>query len=172
MHENQENIRNAEEDALVASMAANAPALMAHALRRMRHREDAEDVVQETMLKAIKGYSGFRGNEISAWLFKILNNTAVDKLTSGHRRELAVAPEDFDSVLDPKALEEVVLDKELIYETIANIQSLSELQRQALLMRLNGMSYEEIAEELETTLLAARLRVHKGRKVLKKRQIK
>jgi DNA-directed RNA polymerase specialized sigma24 family protein len=39
-------------------------------------------------------------------------------------------------------------------------------------MRLNGMSYEEIAEELETTLLAARLRVHKGRKVLKKRQIK
>ncbi|MEN9802886.1 MAG: polymerase subfamily sigma factor, partial [Actinomycetota bacterium] len=60
-----------------------APQLFGTALRMTRNRADAEDLVQDTMLKAFKAYGSFEtGTNLRAWLFRILTNTFINSYNS------------------------------------------------------------------------------------------
>src|SRR5947208_3388937 len=62
-------------------------ALYAAALRMTRNPSDAEDLVQETYLRAYRGYGGFReGTNLKAWLYKILTNTFINQYRAKKRR--------------------------------------------------------------------------------------
>src|SRR5487761_1366672 len=63
------------------------PALYSAALRMTRNPADAEDLVQETYLKAYRGFGGFQeGTNLKAWLYKILTNTFINSYRSRKRR--------------------------------------------------------------------------------------
>lgn len=69
-------------------MAALRPRLHAYALRRLRDRALAEDVVQETLLAALEGLDGFAGeSSLATWVFGILKHKMVDGLRRGPREE-------------------------------------------------------------------------------------
>lgn len=132
------------------------------ALRMLGDREDAEDAVQEAFLLAWQRLERFRGESaFVTWLYRIVVNVC---LTERSKRRPAVA---LDEVGEPAAaatVEEQVSTRERLDEVIQAIGELSGEQRAALVLReLEGLSYEEIAEVLSTTVGAVKGRIHRAR---------
>jgi len=129
-------------------------------------RFDAEDLVQETLLRAYEKRHTFRGESSArTWLTRIAINTFLSSRRRTHRDE----PMPFETLLvkeSPDQPERLVERRELsdcIYHTLAC--HVPEQYRAALILRdLDGTPYQEIAAALGCSVQAARLRVHRGRK--------
>jgi RNA polymerase sigma-70 factor, ECF subfamily len=105
-----------------------------------RSHADAEDLVQETLLKALSNEHRFeRGTNLQAWLFTILRNLF---LTSIKKRKRQVVQEDFDLVTRSDPDQEWVL---LLKETQTAIEALGRTKREALMHIAAGETYEEAA---------------------------
>lgn len=143
------------------------------ALRTLGNREDAEDAVQETFLKAYTALPGFRGeSRLSVWLYRITANVCTDMLR--RRREtvsLSVDDDDGERELDipdgrfdPAALAE----KNAVRAAVrAAMDALPEDSRRVLALReLGGLSYDEIAAALELDLNTVKSRIFRARKKL------
>jgi RNA polymerase sigma-70 factor (ECF subfamily) len=105
-----------------------------------RSHADAEDLVQETLLKALSNEQRFeRGTNLQAWLFTILRNLF---LTSIKKQKRQVVQEDFDLVTRSDPAQEWVL---LLKETQTAIEALGQTKREALLHIAAGETYEEAA---------------------------
>jgi RNA polymerase sigma-70 factor (ECF subfamily) len=152
------------------------------ALRMTRNPADAEDLVQETYLKAYRAFGGFKeGTNLKAWLYKILTNTFINSYRSRKRR-----PEqtDLDEVEDlylyrrlggleavaaSRSAEEEVLDHFTDADVKAAVEALPEQFRMAVLLAdVEGFSYKEIAEILDIPIGTVMSRLHRGRKALQK----
>jgi RNA polymerase sigma-70 factor (ECF subfamily) len=114
-----------------------------------RNEHDAEDVVHEACLRALRFFGGFRGGDARAWLMKIVRNTCYTWLHAN--RPLQDAAE-FDENLfppDSRALnpEEAVLQNDSSALVRKALEELPTTFREVLILReLEGMSYREIAE--------------------------
>ena len=157
--------------------------LYSAALRMTRNPSDAEDLVQETYLRAYRGFGGFKdGTNLKAWLYKILTNTFINTYRAKKRR-----PEEteFDDVEDfalygrlrgleaadaSRTPETEVLDAmpdEVVKEAL---ESLPEQFRMAVLLAdVEGFSYKEIADIMEVPIGTVMSRLHRGRKQLQQR---
>ena len=152
------------------------------ALRMTRNASDAEDLVQETYLKAYRAFGGFQeGTNLKAWLYKILTNTFINSYRAKKRR-----PEesDLDDVEDlylyrrlggleaataGRSAEDEVLDHFTDDDVKAALEALPEQFRMAVLLAdVEGFSYKEIAEILEVPIGTVMSRLHRGRKALQK----
>jgi len=133
--------------------------------RLTRDRHTAEDLVQESFLKAFAGLKRFQaGTNFRAWLFRIAHNNYANQCrTSAHRRQ--ALPDDLpDSQQGP--LDQVV-STELLQDLGRAIQRLPTEFRAALLLRVEeGLSFRQIAEVLDLTEETARWRVFKARQKL------
>ena len=77
----------ANQDAFAEQAMDYMPQLYSTALRMTHNASDAEDLVQETYLKAYKGFAGFeQGTNLRAWMFRILTNTYINSYRSKKRR--------------------------------------------------------------------------------------
>ena len=158
-------------------------ALYAAALRMTRNPSDAEDLVQETFLRAYRGFEGFReGTNLKAWLYKILTNTFINQYRAKKRRPDEVdldESEDFflfrrlgglESVEAGRTPETEVLESipdEVVKEAL---EALAEQFRMAVLLAdVEGFSYKEIAEIMDVPIGTVMSRLHRGRKQLQKR---
>lgn len=127
----------------------------------------AEDVVQETMVKAWRSFDTFRGDSSTrTWVLRIAHNTAIDALR--RRREHSTAPEDLvdggSTVDDPARRAAGRADVELLREALA---SLDELSRTIVVLReIEGLSYGEIAETLEVPIATVKTRLLRARRTL------
>jgi len=158
------------------------PALYAAAMRMTRNKADAEDLVQETYLKAYRAFGGFQeGTNLRAWLYRILTNTFINIYRAKKRR-----PEesDLDDVEDlylyrrlgglegataGRSAEDVVLDQITEGEVKAAIEALPEQFRMAVLLAdVEGFQYKEIAEILDIPIGTVMSRLHRGRRALQK----
>ena len=157
--------------------------LYAAAMRMTRNPADAEDLVQETYLKAYRGFGGFEeGTNLKAWLYRILTNTFINTYRSKKRRP---AESDLDDVEDlylyrrlggleaaaaGRSAEDELLD---IYTDDEVKQALEELPEQfrmaVMLADVEGFSYKEIADILEIPIGTVMSRLHRGRKGLQKK---
>jgi RNA polymerase sigma-70 factor, ECF subfamily len=156
--------------------------LYAGALRMTRNPADAEDLVQETYLKAYRGFGGFQeGTNLKAWLFRILTNTYINRYRQQKRR-----PEetDLDDVEDfylyrrlggideariSKSAEDTLLELFTDDEVKDALESLPETFRMAVLLAdVEGFAYKEIAEILDIPIGTVMSRLHRGRKALQK----
>jgi len=149
--------------------------------RMVRDRELAEDLSQETFIKALNAIESYRPEfKFSSWIFKIANNAAIDHL---RRRELdtlsldgsphAETPEAMQATaLQIGARQETPLDtveaKELGSEIEAAIGRLRPEYRSCILLRhVEGRAYEEIAEILDPPLGTVKTYIHRARNELR-----
>ncbi|CAN5520647.1 sigma-70 family RNA polymerase sigma factor [soil metagenome] len=133
-----------------------------------RDRHQAEDLAQETFLKALAALESFRaGSNFRAWLFRIGHNNFVNLKRSGKRMK-GTFPEDAAAPDEPTPTD-VMADRESLAAVTAAVQELPPDFRAALLMHTQeGMSYREIAAIVKTTEETARWRVFKARQKLMK----
>jgi RNA polymerase sigma-70 factor (ECF subfamily) len=157
--------------------------LYAAALRMTRNPTDAEDLVQETYLRAYRGFGGFQeGTNLKAWLYKILTNTYINIYRAKKRRpdmETLDDVEDFylyrrigglEAVDADRSPEAEVLDS--IPETAVTeaVEALPEQFRMAVLLAdVEGFSYKEIADIMDVPIGTVMSRLHRGRKQLQRR---
>lgn len=158
------------------------PALYSAALRMTRNASDAEDLVQETYLKAYRGFGGFKeGTNLKAWLYRILTNTFINSYRSKKRRpdetELDEVEDLYlyrrlgglEAVQAGRSAEDELMDWFTDAEVKDAIEHLPENFRLAVLLAdVEGFSYKEIAEILEIPIGTVMSRLHRGRKALQK----
>ncbi len=150
------------------------------AMRLTRNRADAEDLVQETYLRAYRGYESFEaGTNLRAWLFRILNNTHINRYRSKQRRPEESELDDLEDFYlyrrlhDPGSLGRSAEDELMTMfseaEVVAAVEALPETYRIAVLLAdVEGFSYKEIAEILDIPIGTVMSRLHRGRKRLQK----
>ena len=157
-------------------------ALYNTAYRMTRNAEDAEDLVQETYLKAYRGFEGFQeGTNLKAWLYKILTNTFINNYRAKKRRPEESDVEDVEDLYLYRRLgggqaetagrsaEDELLDHLTEAEVKEAVEALPEQFRIAVLLAdVEGFSYKEIAEILEIPIGTVMSRLHRGRKALQK----
>jgi RNA polymerase sigma-70 factor (ECF subfamily) len=154
------------------------------AFRMTRNAEDAEDLVQESYLKAYKYYDKFQeGTNFKAWLFKILKNTFIN---SYRRRQQRPPQSDFaeiegsfeDQVSDEvrrriKSPEEELLEDVLDEDVQRALDELPTDYRMAVVLAdLEGFSYKEIASILELPVGTVMSRLYRGRKLLEESMLR
>lgn len=156
--------------------------LYAGALRMTRNPADAEDLVQETMLRAYRAFDRFEaGTNLKAWLFRILTNAYINTYRKKQREPKKVSAdelEDFDLFQELKdhdpaftrSAETVVLDSLVDSDIIEALDDLPEQFRLAVVLSdLEDFSYAEMAEIMDVPLGTVMSRLHRGRKALQKR---
>jgi RNA polymerase sigma-70 factor (ECF subfamily) len=157
--------------------------LYSAAMRMARNPADAEDLVQETYLKAYRAYDTFQeGTNLKAWLYRILTNTYINKYRKDTRRPDEVDLGDVedlylyrrlgseDTVEVSRTTEDRVLDGLVESDVKAAVEELPENFRlPVLLADLEGFSYKEIAEILDIPIGTVMSRLHRGRKAMQKR---
>lgn len=156
--------------------------LYAAALRMTRNPADAEDLLQETMMRAYRSFNRFEpGTNIKAWLFRILTNAYINTYRKKQREPQKVSAdelEDFDlyqelGLHDPQfseTPETIVLDSLLDSDIARALDDLPEQFRLAVVLSdLEGFSYAEMAEIMGVPMGTVMSRLHRGRKALQKR---
>lgn len=139
-----------------------------------QNRDEAEDLVQETYAKALKGFSSFQlGTNFRAWMYRILRNTFLTSRT-GLRATMTVSldsEEDGSDLAVEGATPETILIDHSSHELIQNaIEKLPVHFREILLLSdVEEMSYQEIAETLSIPIGTVMSRLSRARKALRGR---
>jgi RNA polymerase sigma-70 factor (ECF subfamily) len=156
------------------------PSLYGAALRLTRSPVDAEDLVQDAVLRAFRGFASFEeGTNLKAWLYRILTNSYINTYRKKQREpQIVEGPDDLEDWylfdrLGARSIEgsaeEEVLDKIPDQDVKAALESLPENFRiPVLLADVEGFSYKEIAEMMDTPIGTVMSRLHRGRKALEK----
>jgi RNA polymerase sigma factor (sigma-70 family) len=136
-------------EALVARYQAR---LLAFCRHMLASREDAEDVLQEVFAAAFNAMlADDRAINVRPWLYRIARNRCLNHL----RKQTAIGVDSMDVHLaeNGTSTADKVDDREEFRELVADVQTLAETQRTALLLReIDALSYEQIAEAMETTV--------------------
>ncbi len=150
------------------------------ALQLTRNPSDAEDLVQETYVKAWRGFDSYiPGRPFLNWLLRIMQRAYLDSrrrenpIRKAESLNSMVSPADGDVQELPIADERPHPDEELLQEEFrlelrAALNQLPEVYREAItLCDLEEMSYSEIADRQNTTIGTVRSRIHRGRRLLR-----
>jgi len=140
--------------------------ILGYCLHHLGSREEAEDAVQTTFMNAFRALRrGIVPQVESAWLFKIAHNVCLSRRRSTRRRGRVEAPNNFE------VLQEVVPAREQSGDELIRLQdaleTMPETQRRAILLReWQGLSYREIAAELDVTQSAVETLIFRARRAL------
>jgi len=175
-----EPVRDAEREAFEQEAVEHLNALYGAALRLTRSPSDAEDLVQDTFLKAHRFYDRFEaGTNLKAWLFRILTNTFINKYRRRTRERDVLDGVDADPVGEGvmsrhamRALSSPVADAErtlLAQEIQGALDTLPEDYRVMILLAdVEELSYKEIAEIVGCPIGTVMSRLHRARKSMQK----
>ena len=153
--------------------------MYAAALRLTRNPADAQDLVQETALRAYRGFGGFReGSNLRAWLYRILLNAYINDYRKKQREPITEPEEEHpewslyerlgERIAAPSA-EREVLDRLPDEDVRRALEDLPAGFREAVLLAdVEGFAYREIADILEVPIGTVMSRLHRGRKALEK----
>ncbi len=144
--------------------------LRAFAMKFTHNIEDSEDLVQETMIKAIGNEQRYDpGTNLRAWLFTIMKNTFINSYrTRARQNNLIQQCEDLSDVsLAGTAFENDANWKFVREDVRLAFGQLSKISRLAFLWHFQGYKYHEIAERLGVPIGTVKTRIHLPRKALK-----
>jgi RNA polymerase sigma-70 factor, ECF subfamily len=157
-----------------------APQLYSSALRMTRNAADAEDLIQETYLRAYRGYNNFEeGTNLRAWLFRILTNTYINSYRARQRRPQESELGDIEDLYLYKRISGVDAASRSAEDTLFDLFTDDEVKKAledlpesfrlpVLLADVQGFSYKEIAEMLDIPIGTVMSRLHRGRKAMQK----
>jgi RNA polymerase sigma-70 factor (ECF subfamily) len=138
-------------------------------LKLSGHPQTAEDLLQDTLIKAFEHLESYHGEKVRPWLFKVAHNIYVD----WYRREKRQIPTDPDLLAGLRRTvaaepEEALLQREKIESWLAALQLLSEKSRQVLILRdYHGFSYQEIADILDLSLANVKVTLYRARTTIR-----
>jgi RNA polymerase sigma-70 factor, ECF subfamily len=150
--------------------------LLAAALRLTRNTQDAEDLVQETLLRSYKGFASFQeGTNVKGWLYRIMHNTWISQYRSKRRRPDETSVERLSepqltaaTMRVPsgrRSAEDVALDNIVNTDVTAALMALQEdIRRTVYYADVLGLSREEVAAVTDSPLGTVMSRLHRGRK--------
>ncbi|AFH49990.1 ECF subfamily RNA polymerase sigma-70 factor [Ignavibacterium album JCM 16511] len=151
-------------------------ALYNFALKMTGDSDEADDLVQETFLKAFRFFDKFeKGTNCKAWLFRIMKNTYINKYRKETKEPDKVDYEEVEnfyenvkpSSTDSAHLEKDIYDNLLDDELSEAINSLPEdFKTVVILCDIEGFTYEEIADFIDVPVGTVRSRLHRARKML------
>jgi RNA polymerase sigma-70 factor (ECF subfamily) len=174
---NGQKLKDFEETALV-----HLDLLYNSALQMTRNPQDAEDLVQDTFVRAYRFFDKFeKGTNCKAWLFKIMRNGFINNYRKKAKEPTRVDFEEVENTFatDGKKEElsneaslkiEDVFDKLVEDDVKSAMESLPEDFRTAIILSdIEGLSYQDIADVLQCPIGTVRSRISRGRKFLQKR---
>jgi RNA polymerase sigma-70 factor, ECF subfamily len=146
------------------------------ALRTTGNRDDAQDLLQETFMKAFRFWDKFeKGTNMRAWLFRIMKNSYINRYRKETREPGMVDYDDvenfYDSIRDDSTdsndLQKSMYNNMLSDEVVEALQALPEdFRTVVILCDIEQLTYDEIAEFLNCPIGTVRSRLHRGRKML------
>ena len=125
----------------------------------------AEDATQETFLRAYRNIRGFRQGYFSAWLMCIARNVCIDEWRR-RRREIGIDDIDLAEWPSPNRLDSSCEARLMAERVWQEMRLLPSEQRQFLELKIEGFSYEEIAERTGLTISAVKSHIQNGRRML------
>jgi RNA polymerase sigma factor (sigma-70 family) len=143
--------------------------LKSPAFKFTRNTEDANDLIQETLLKALRNKNSFKqGTNIKAWLFIIMKNTFISKYHKVDKRNKLVDPisDSYELTASNTISFNEGASKVNLDEIHKAIEKLDNELRQPFMMHFQGFKYEEIAEKLQKPMGTIKNRIHVARKFL------
>lgn len=157
--------------------------LYATALRLTKNADDAEDLVQETMLKAFRYFDKYeQGTNCKAWLFKIMTNTFINRYRKQQKRKEFLVDEDFRPLQERAEAPDVnpfvddIADESSLYFKLFGDEvatALAEIpvdfRMVVILADLQDFAYKEIAEIMECPIGTVMSRLYRGRRMLQAR---
>ncbi len=149
-----------------------APKLYRLAYARLGNAQDAEDLVQDTFVKAFRAFKTFRQNaNLEAWLVTILINTIRDHIRKANKLPAHLSHEDAEEIeiADISAGPEEQLESSELNEAILKaLKSIPESMSMPLLLReIHDMTYKDIAEVLDVPIGTVMSRLSRARQLLK-----
>lgn len=141
------------------------------AYRLTGNRDDAQDLVQEVLVRVRRGLRNYRPGSLRGWLSRITTNAFLDEARRRSRRPTAALPDDPDLVLPPAPDAAETSDAERLPDHVqaALAELTPEFRVPVVLADVAGLSYAEIAEELGVPVGTVRSRIHRGRLALRER---
>jgi RNA polymerase sigma factor (sigma-70 family) len=139
------------------------------ALKFTHNQADANDLIQDTILKALKNKTKFKkGTNIKAWLYIIMKNTFISNYHKVEKRNNLIDPIDDDYTLNvPSTITHNEGSTNIAMEEINKaINGLDKSFREPFMMHFSGFKYEEIAEKLRIPMGTVKNRIHVARKSL------
>jgi RNA polymerase sigma-70 factor, ECF subfamily len=156
------------------------PGLYSAAYRLTRNAADAEDLVQETYLRAFRSFHQFEpGTNLKAWLYRILTNTFINTYRKRQREPQTISDDEVEDWylyskmteegFEPSAEASVLesIPDEDVQEALASLPE--QFRIAVLLADVEGFSYKEIADITGVPIGTVMSRLHRGRKALEKR---
>lgn len=151
------------------------------ALRLSGNRSDAEDLVQETFVRAFRFFHRYDETlPFSSWLYRIMMNAHIDEVRRRGKLRASSLDEPhpetgttWDVPDDSSSPERLMLSDEMEAEVQDGLMNMTADFRMAVLLAdLEGLSYEEIAQVMATSIGTVRSRIHRGRKQLRNHLVK
>ena len=179
-----DRLRAGDQSAVSELAREYGPRLYQLALRHLKNHEDAEEVVQDALMKVYRKIDAFRGDSaLSSWMYRITFNTAMSRLRRMRTMRQAevdleigtdVSDEGKAPIIDPadwsNMADESLLRRELREQFAAAIGGLPAIYREPIILRdLKGMSTEEASSALNVKDQTLKSRLHRGRMMLRKR---
>jgi RNA polymerase sigma-70 factor, ECF subfamily len=150
-----------------------------YALRMTNNPADADDLLQETFLKAYRFWDKYeQGTNIRAWLFRIMKNSFINRYRKETKEPATVEYQEVENFytsirhesVAPSDLQENLIGNLLDDDVASAVADLPEdFRTVVILCDIEGLSYEEIAEFVDIPLGTVRSRLHRGRKLLRGR---
>lgn len=137
------------------------------AFRLAGNDDDAQDLVQEALIRVRRGLERYVPGSLEGWLARIVTNVFLDEVRRKRRRPTAALPDDPDRVLpaSPAADEATTRLSEGVQTALATLPE--EFRVAVVLSDVVDLSYEQIAESLDVPVGTVRSRLHRGRRLLR-----
>ncbi|NIK74268.1 RNA polymerase sigma-70 factor (ECF subfamily) [Thermonema lapsum] len=149
-----------------------AASLRPFAFRMVKDKEAVDDLIQETLYKALNNKDKFSaGTNLKAWLYTIMKNTFISQYQKNSRRQTFVDTTENQHFINSgeRIAYNDALSNLSTQEIIDAIESLAEHYRVPFLMYYRGFKYQEIAERLDIPIGTVKNRIHIARKQLKEK---